>query len=246
MEDTPVLGIGGLGDWAASLLPWEEKLNETNTSYKFIDVEVSGNTDFSHRVHALEQAVLRSKKPVKIIGQSAGALAALCVASKHPKKVTGVIAVSPAMPRGISPLGLPLIQIMWRYQIAMWSRKLIKVSAKDYTNLALNGVVVCQNLLLDFRQPISGREATELSTPWLQPELGNVEVPVVYVYGDQDQWVAPAAHAKFASQLKQANPTKTHIIVAKGAGHLPAHSHHRHTIMQEAFDTLAEMENTSS
>lgn len=241
-----VLGIGGLGDWAASLLPWEEKLGETDTSYRFIDVEVSGNTDFSHRVQILEQAVLRSKNHVKIIGQSAGALAALMVASNYPKKVRGVIAVSPAMPRGISPLGLPLLKIMWRYQVAMWRSELIKVKREDYTKLALNNVVVHRHFLRDCRQLISGREATELSTPWLQPKLGNVEVPIVYVYGNQDQWVSPKAHAKFASQLKEANPTKTHIVVAKGAGHLPAHSHNRFFIMQEAFDALAEMENTPS
>lgn len=243
---TTVLGIGGLGDWAASLLPWEEKLDETDTSYKFIDVEVTGKTGFSHRVEKLEEAVLRKARPVRIIGQSAGALAALCVASKYPKKVTGVIAVSPVMPWGISPLGLPLLQIMWRYQIAMWKNELIKVSAEDYTKLVLNGVVVYRNFLLDCRQEISGREATELSTPWLQPKLGNVEVPVVYVYGDQDQWVSPRAHVQFASRLQRANPTKTYIVVAKGVGHLPAHSHNRSFIMQEAFDALAKMENTPS
>lgn len=242
---TPVIGIGGLGDWAASLLPWEETLS-AGTPYWFLDTEVTGKTSFTDRVHTLELAILKSLKPVRIIGQSAGALAALVAASKHPEKVTGVIAVSPAMPKGISPLGLPLIKIMWRYQIAMWRNELITVSAEDYTNLALNGVVACRNFLLDFRQQISGREATELSTPWLQPELQRIAVPVVYIYGDRDQWVSPRAHVKFASQLKQANPTKTHIIVAEGAGHLPAHSHHRHAIMQEAFSALAEMENTSS
>lgn len=242
---TPMLGIGGLGDWVASLLPWEETLS-AGTPYRFLDTEVTGKTSFTDRVHTLELAILRSPKPVRIIGQSAGALAALCVASKHPKKVTGVIAVSPAMPKGISPLGLPLVKIMWRYQIAMWRNELITVSEKDYANLALNGVVVYRNFLIDGRQTISGREATELSTPWLQPKLQLISVPVVYIYGDQDQWVSPRAHVKFASQLKEANPNKTHVIVAKGAGHLPVHSHHRYTIMQEAFSALAEMENTSS
>lgn len=242
---TPVLGIGGLGDWAASLLPWEEMLS-ADTPYRFLDTEVTGKTSFTDRVHTLEMAILKSPKPVRIIGQSAGALAALCVASKHPKKITGFIAVSPAMPKGISPLGLPLLKIMWRYQIAMWKSELIKVSREDYTKLALNGVVFHRDFLLDWQQPISGREATELSTPWLQPKLQQIEVPVVYIYGDQDQWVSPRGHVKFASQLKEANPRKTHIIVVEGAGHLPAHSHHRHAIMQEAFSALAEMENTSS
>ena len=239
--------IGGLGDSVLSLVPWKTHLVYQGHRVLYLNATPkTGKATFMDRVKILYDAVEASTEPVHIIGQSAGGLATLIVANKLPHKVRGVIAVSPAMPRGISPLGLPLLRIMWRYQIAMWRNKLINVETSDYTELALNGVVKDRKFFPDFRKPISGREATELSTPWLQPKLGNIKVPVVYVYGNQDQWVSPRAHAEFARKLTQSNPTKTHVIVAKDMGHLPVHGHDRYFIMQKALDALAEMENTPS
>lgn len=231
--------IGGLGDSLYSLLPWITELNEQDCT-KYLDLHIKGHTSFGHRVEVLRDKVLHAKEKVRLIGQSAGGLAALIVASELPEKVSGVIAVSPAMPRGISPIGGPLLPIMSRYALKMWRHKLIQVSTKEYTKLALNHVTR-PDAILKHRIPISGREATELSTPWLQPKLEPAKVPTVIVYGTEDNWVSPKAHKKLANRLAQENPYTESISVPHG-GHLPVHAHNGEQVVIQALNSLEWLE----
>lgn len=216
-----VIAIGGLGDSQHSLYPWALELDKRHTPNTYLEIHVEGDMPFAHRVQVLRNSVVSANGTVRLIGQSAGGLAALIVASELPEKVEGVIAVSPAMPRGISPLGWPLLSVMWKYQLSMWQHKLIEVQEDDYKKIALNRVSDPE-LMLKNRQPISGREAKELSTPWLQPKLGIVRVPTIIVYGSEDQWVAPEAHRKLVRKLQENNALYTEARQVC-AGHLPAH-----------------------
>ncbi len=210
--------IGGLGDSEESLRPWINPILGPPEYYTYVPVNVTGMSGFQHRVETLRTTVLRARDPVCIIGQSAGALAALIVASQCPEKIKGVIAVSPAMPRGISPLSFSLMTIMWKYYHHMYMSHLIQVTEKDYTRLALNGVSKPE-ILLAKRQNISGREAYELASGNLQPMLGQITTPVVLVYGTKDHWVNPKAQQKLYGCL---GARKT-VLEVRGAGHLPAH-----------------------
>ncbi|MHB1316633.1 MAG: alpha/beta fold hydrolase [Minisyncoccota bacterium] len=215
--------IGGLGDSRYSLLPWIQRLKWLNIPYLFLEYDVvSGKTPFSSRVKFLSDAVKTCPERVTIIGHSAGGLAGLIVASELPNKVDGVIAVSPAMPRGISPLGEPLIPIMKKHFWKMLRSKLITVSEEDYTALALNGVLAYPDVILQNRKPISGKEAFELASPWHQPKLGKVTVTTVLVFGNDDRWVSPDAHLQLAMKLYTNN---NHLSVHEVhmAGHLPVH-----------------------
>lgn len=231
-----VITIGGLGDSRHSLYPWALELDKRHTPNTYLEIRVEGDMPFAHRVQVLRNSVISANGKVRLIGQSAGGLAALIVASEMPEKVEGVIAVSPAMPRGISPLGLPLLSVMWKYQLSMWQNKLIQVKEDDYKKIALNHVSN-QELMLKHRQPISGREATELSTPWLQPKLGTVKVPTIIVYGIDDQWVTPGAHRKLVRKLKEKNALNTEVRPV-GAGHLPVHTVFAEQIISSIIDRL--------
>ncbi|MCX6703749.1 MAG: alpha/beta fold hydrolase [Candidatus Zambryskibacteria bacterium] len=233
-----VLLLPGLGDSIYSFIPWIKELKARDLEYKYVEVEVTGKTGFGFRCDALVEAIIRNgPHPMTIIGQSAGALAAMIVASHFTLAVKGVVAVSPAMPRGISPLGLPLISVMWRYQWRMMRNKLISVREQDYRKIALN--CVPENLVEDLlfnRRKISGKEALQLSTRWLQPKLVDIQVPTVLVYGMHDQWVAPSAHRKLV-QLFASNP-KLKPRVVSDAGHLPAHSTGGQRLVREVLDHI--------
>lgn len=228
--------IGGLGDSRHSLYPWALELDKRHTPNTYLEIHAEGDMPFAHRVQVLRNSVISTNGTVRLIGQSAGGLAALIVASELPEKVEGVIAVSPAMPRGISPLGWPLLSVMWKYQLSMWQNKLIQVKEGDYKKIALNHVSD-QELMLRNRQLISGREATELSTPWLQPKLGTVKVPTIIVYGINDQWVAPGAHRKLVRKLMEGNASCTESRPVC-AGHLPVHTMFAEQTIVSTLDKL--------
>ncbi len=209
--------IGGLGDSIKSFDPWMRALNKNRGGYRYIPVTVSGDTGFSHRIQTLKKALDEEVDPVCIIGQSAGALAALMVASDNPKMVKGVIAVSPAMPKGISPLSVPLLSVMWKYYYHMRMSHLIEVTAKDYTKLALNNVSNPDTLLAN-RQKISGREAYELTAD-SRPALAGIRFPVVHIYGTEDRWVNPRVQTELFRLLGGCKS----LITVSGAGHMPAH-----------------------
>jgi len=235
------LTIGGLGDSPLSLCPWHQELKATGREYRHIDVQVMGNTVFAHRVETLCEAIEDTKGCVTLIGQSAGGLAALIAATKYPAKVDGVIAVSPAMPQGISPIGRPLITVMWRYQWDMWRSKLIDVRVQDYKFLALNGVDPdYSDWLLKFRRSISGREALELATPKLQPELGALSVPTLIVFGAEDRWVNPSAQEKLFEKICERNK-KVDRMKIPDAGHLPAHGLDGPFLVSHALYRLEEL-----
>lgn len=210
--------IGGLGDSVRSFDPWIAALNNSRHMFEYVSVTITGNTGFSHRIQTLKGVLGAQTKPVCIIGQSAGALAALIAAQEMQSKVQGVIAVSPAMPKGISPLSLSLLSVMWKYYYHMKNSHLIEVTPADYTKLALNQVSE-PKILLANRQKISGREAYELATDSLRPALTEVKFPVVHVYGTEDRWVNPRSQSKLFALL---GGCKT-LITLPGAGHLPAH-----------------------
>ena len=230
------LFIGGLGDSIESLRPWINALILNHQQYQYIPVSVTGNSGFDHRVKRLRSHLAQEGRPVCIIGQSAGALAALMVANDSPAMVRGVIAVSPAMPKGISPLSLSLMSVMWKYYHHMYMSHLIEVAPKDYTRLALNGVSKPE-ILLENRDKISGREAYELATNSLQPRLGEIYVPVVHVYGAKDHWVSPRAQRK----LSQLLGNKSVSIAITGAGHLPAHHHEGEKTVETALRELSKL-----
>jgi pimeloyl-ACP methyl ester carboxylesterase len=203
---------------------------------QYIPVAVTGNSGFDHRVKRLRSHLAQEGRPVCIIGQSAGALAALIVASDSPAMVKGVIAVSPAMPKGISPLSLPLLSVMWKYYHHMCMNHLIEVTAKDYTKLALNGVLE-PKIILESRDKISGLEANELATDSLQPRLGEIYVPVVHLYGTKDHWVSPRAQRKLSRLLGN----KSVSIAINDAGHLPAHQLEGEKTVETALRELSQL-----
>lgn len=228
--------IGGLGDSIESLRPWMNALVLNHQQYQYIPVDVTGNRGFDHRVKRLRSHLAQEERPVCIIGQSAGALAALMVASDSPAMVKGVIAVSPAMPKGISPFSLSLMSVMWKYYYHMYMDHVIHVAEKDYMKLALNGVSN-PDILLANRQKISGREAYELATDSLQPRLGEIYVPLVHVYGTKDHWVNPRAQRK----LSQLLGNKKISIAVGGAGHLPAHHHKGERVVADVLYELSRL-----
>jgi alpha-beta hydrolase superfamily lysophospholipase len=228
--------IGGLGDSRLSLLPWHEELTARKISFRHIDVYVTGKTGFQHRLDTLKSALDSADGPVYLIGQSAGGLAVLLASVDNPK-IAGVIAASPAMPKGISPLGWPLVSVMWRYQLAILRSESIFVGENDYDWL-ISGEKLppeIRDQLISGRQNISGREALELSMPWLQPRLGEVKVPTVLVCGTDDRWVNPTAHTKLFEKMRGKND-KPVLIKVPFAGHLPAHG--RSYVAEQAIGTL--------
>lgn len=226
------LTVGGLADSYASLEPWHSALPDGRCRY----VETNEREDFGRgwsfadRVRVLRSAINHAQNPVYLVGQSAGGLAALVLASspfeKARQKIKGVIAVSPAMPRGINPVGLQLARVMWRYRRQMMKGAMIKTDPADYEYIALNGVEHHRvRTLVRNRKRISGVEANDLACFWRRPRIDALDVPVCIVCGKDDRWVRSKAHIALARRLQAGlNAGPTTFVPVPDAGHLPLHS----------------------
>lgn len=243
--NTRIIAVGGLGDSELSLKPWMDYARRNITqNVTFLPVEPHNGLRFKDRVAVVKKAVKKSTsagEEVLLIGNSAGALACLVVASKlkRNKRLTGVIAVSPATPFGISPLGWPLVRVVWRYSFQMLFGRLINMRDKDYERIALNGVPPDVRAELQrAKLQISGKEANKLAGKlWPRPRLGKLRTNVIIVSGGADRWVSPKAHLELHDKLKRlTNSEVTGMSKWRGLGHLLVHSDKGDEIVQDAFE----------
>lgn len=153
-----------------------------------------------------------------LVGQSAGGSAVRIAAEKIEKeglKVTGVILLSPAMPRGIFFMTKCLFKVMKKRLLDLFLGRVIKTTESEYSSL----VEPVQRDIKDSiknRRPIQGIEGRELA--FFPPKFIGYSFPTLHIFGSSDNWISPKAQKNFQTLLSKKGKVFSKEI--DGVGHL--------------------------
>ncbi len=224
-------GLGGQPETTFTFL--KEMLEKDD--HVVILVSVSGSENWSHRdrIERVKKEISDcTDKNIFLIGQSAGGSAVQIAADETEKEIKGVIAMSPALPRGYLYLTLPLLAIMLRWK-NLWRILLGRVlspTKREFESLASPLANSRRNRILESRQLIPGKEARELA--FYPPKRTTPSSPTLIVFGEKDRWISPRALRKFAKQQKEASELVS-VLEVKGSGHLTVSSQRRSEVVEQ-------------
>lgn len=134
-----------------------------------------------------------------VVGHSMGGLIAQKVAERG--EAGAVVLITPAPPRGISVLSLPLVMRQLRYFPAILLSRPVRPGREDLRALVLNRVPVDeQHALLDLMIPDSGRAGRDMSLAGVPVNAERVKCPVLVVTAEDDRFVPPRVVARVAER----------------------------------------------
>ncbi len=224
-----IIGVGGIGQSRAAL-PKYFGYSEV------ICTTPHHGWGFEDRVNKVVESLQQQREKSLLVGTSAGAKACIVAASQLPKKVKGIIAISPA-PFTMFPQTLTCSAVMMKYLWPIYMGELFDVSELDYFRVALRELEVQERRRqIDARLPISGKECRDLlfnAGPQVRfKALGRV--PILVVVGEKDRWVRTSTQQRMAEQLLRQG-VNCDLISVKGAGHMPCHTDND-ILQEEIFD----------
>jgi alpha-beta hydrolase superfamily lysophospholipase len=205
--------------------------------HKVVYLPVNGIKTHSDRVKRIIDGVEAFYKPegkLFLVGQSAGgsAVRIACEDLNTAKKVSGIILLSPAMPRGIWYMTWTLFWTMlnWRY---IWKLLLgigeIVLRRLDYVQLI--SPIKCD--LLDHASsrisPISSQEIRELA--FNPPSLQPIHVHTLIIYGKRDKVIRPASFHQLARKIGRVSRS-CEVVCFGEAGHTTLLSKGRCTVVE--------------
>ncbi len=137
-------------------------------------------------------------RPLFLLGNSLGGLIALDYASRSPRRLRGVIAVS--APLGELSVPAPLLAL-GRIMSRVWPRFSLE-TGMDLTGLARDPTVA-ERILADphFHRRGTARLSTEVTgaISRVQAGAGSFGVPLLVLHGSDDRMVSPAGSRRFAA-----------------------------------------------
>jgi pimeloyl-ACP methyl ester carboxylesterase len=152
---------------------------------------------------------------VVVVGHSMGALLAQKLAESG--SVDAAVLVSPAPPRGIPLVSLPLIARQIKYVPALLGSREIRVGRADADAIIFNRVPSDERPALYSRlEPDSGRAGREIMLGAVAVDERRVRCPVLVLSGDADRFVplrvARRVAAKYAATL-HVLPGRGHLVM---------------------------------
>jgi pimeloyl-ACP methyl ester carboxylesterase len=234
----PVILIHGL---AASLFDWNDLLPElAGAGYTAYALDLLGHGKsgkpeclneytvgnvFAHFSAWIDS--LNLSEPLILVGHSLGGNLAVEYALRHPERVRALVLADPFLSRAQLPLLLRL-----NYRRPLVSAALIERTPEwlfrrviDLTSLSIrNGFVlsdkVREQTAADYKRAHPGIFNLLHTVPDLTPQLAAVSQPVLVLWGQHDQTLAPAFFGKILQGLPNASGAGL-----PGAGHVPHQSH---------------------
>ena len=169
---------------------------------------------------AFSQATTDHNANIYLVGLSAGGSAARIAAERlgtHPR-LTGLILLSPAMPRWVWFTTWTLAKVMLGYLWEMlFGRGYINIKTYEYTALIAPSDTEEAKEAAGHRIDISIEEARQLA--FWPPSLGVCKCPTLIIGGDQDRWILPRAISTLAVMMTESGSRVDHCVI-EGAGHL--------------------------
>lgn len=233
------LCMDGLGGTACVTFSYFKKQAEL-VGHKVVYLATSEIKTHQDRVARVINGMNDFYKPGEklfLVGQSAGG-SAVRIACEDPtlaEKVSGIILLSPAMPRGIWYMTWALFRTMisWRY---LWKLLCgvgeIVVRRFDYIQLIFP---IKSNLIghaLSRIAPIPSQEARELA--FYPPKLKPIDTHVLIIYGKQDRWINSTSFHILARKIGRITKSCKSICFGE-AGHLTLMSRGRETVMERVL-----------
>jgi pimeloyl-ACP methyl ester carboxylesterase len=130
----------------------------------------------------------RALGDVVLVGHSMGGLIAQKLAERG--AVSAAVLVSPAPPRGISPISVRLLVRQARYLPALLRSREIRVRRADADAIIMNRIPPDERGAVFARfQPDSGRAARDMMLGAVGVDPRRVRCPVVVVAGDDDRFI---------------------------------------------------------
>lgn len=199
--------------------------------HNVVILETSAVYQHEDRVHlALDAYESHRGDEVFLVGQSAGGSAVRIAAErleKEEKHLAGVILLSPAMPRGIFFMTVPLLWVVLARFKALVVGEMVQPTEKEFYSLVAPLPEDVREDVIASRQPVSGVEARTLAV-W-PPKFVGYKFPTLHIWGDQDMWVSSSAQHKLSKKLLKAGYASANPI--PGVGHLTLASDKQEEVM---------------
>lgn len=226
-KETRFVFTPGMGDGPLTMQPLVQAVKAEG--FPVIEVptwDMDGAWPFEDRIQQLLFQVGNLRGPCVWVGHSAGALSNLVFAGRvDPEaKPKAVIALSPAMPKGIPTWrNMRLHKNMRPHLSDIVMGRRFTPDADAYGDIALNGIGEDDaRRLLNDRRDMSGREAKDLLLPWRQPVLNysGLTMPVLHMYGTLDRWVKIDAHHQLTDAINHGSPGELTRRPIADVGHM--------------------------
>lgn len=212
-------GLGGNPELTFYFL--KKEFGQENNQITLIDISNSENWTHRDRINKVCQEIAACSDPIIfLVGQSAGGSAVQIAAAESSRKISGVIALSPALPRGYLFFTSTLLKMMLRWK-NIWRiilGKTLVPTKEEYRSLISPFPEEHSELLLSSIQPIPGRESRELA--FFPPKKSKVVCPMLIVFGAKDQWISCQSLRKFATTQKKNFPSLVSVLEVENSGHL--------------------------
>ncbi|MFN2566311.1 MAG: alpha/beta hydrolase [Gemmatimonadaceae bacterium] len=217
----PLLFIHGLFAGAWMFERWMQYFAERGRAAYAVDLRGHGSSDAiddqgrvglgDYVADAL--GAVRAVDRAVVVGHSLGGLIAQKLAELG--ALRAAVLVSPAPPRGISPLSLRLMARQAKYLPALLLSREIRVGRDDADAIILNRVPFAERATVFSRfEPDSGRAGREITLGAIAVDQRRVRCPMLVLAGDEDRFiplrVARRVAAKYGAPLR----------ILPGRGHL--------------------------
>lgn len=197
------------------------------------------NDRITRALRLYERACLDHNSEIYLAGQSAGGGAVRIVAEEIEKRdtaagyasrLTGVILLSPAVPRFVLYLTLPLLKLMLVRVLHLLFGWTMHSTEKEFGILTGPMPSSTKGRVISNRTAFPGKETRELAF-FPRKLRGYRRFRTLHVYGTRDSWIAPSAQEKLGRLLQKSGANVTTIVV-EGAGHITLASEKRYEVIE--------------
>jgi pimeloyl-ACP methyl ester carboxylesterase len=144
-------------------------------------------------------AVARHIGRPAVVGHSMGGLIAQQLAAEGHARAT--VLLTPAPPRGITVLSLPVLIKQLKYLSAILRSRVVAPDHDDLRDIVLNRVPPSQqDAVLTHLSPDSGRAARDMSITGVPVDASRVRGPMLVVVADEDRFIPKAIGARIAAR----------------------------------------------
>jgi pimeloyl-ACP methyl ester carboxylesterase len=220
----------------------ELKIELERGGHKVVYAEVEGINSHDERIQRIVDAFYKERftaqDKIFLVGQSAGGGAlrsAAKVLSRRNEEVSGVILLSPSMPRFEWFMTKPLAKCILRHLWRLFLAQDINSTQEQYESIIDPVAAELKTKVIENRLALPGRESRTLA--FWPPPLTCYSYRTLYVYAEHDNWIATSAHKRLCLKLSKLVPSFTEYEVL-GSGHITLLSEKRSEVISKIVNWI--------